>query len=82
TGESTDNFIDDLIAKVQSQLAGLGSSLGQTGVITRGTFNALAVQSLTGSDPTAERTAKASEQTAKNTKQIADAANTGGLTFA
>jgi len=82
TGESTSGSIDELIAKVQSQLAGLGSSLGQSGVITRGTFNALAVQSLTGSDPIAERTAKASEQTAKNTKQIADAANTGGLTFA
>ena len=48
----------------------------------RGTFNALAVQSLAGGDPVAERTAKANEQTAKNTKQLVTAAQTGGLTFA
>ena len=48
----------------------------------RGTFNALAVQSLAGGDAAAERTAKATEQTARNTKRLADAAQTGGLTFA
>ncbi len=82
TGESSTNSIDDLIERVQNQLAGLGGTLRQSGVVTRGTFNALAVQSLAGSDPTAERTAKASEQTAKNTKQLVTAAQTGGLTFA
>jgi len=82
TGESSTGSIDDLIARVQSQLAGLGGTLRQSGVVTRGTFNALAVQSLAGSDPIAERTAKASEQTAKNTNQLVTAAQSGGLTFA
>ena len=36
--------------------------------------NALAVQSLAGGDAAAERTAKATEQTARNTKRLADAA--------
>jgi len=82
TGESSTGSIDDLIARVQSQLAGLSGTLRQSGVVTRGTFNALAVQSLAGSDPIAERTAKASEQTAKNTNQLVTAAQSGGLTFA
>jgi len=82
TGESSTSSIDDLIARIQNQLAGLGGTLRQSGVVTRGTFNALAVQSLAGSDPIAERTAKASEQTAKNTKQLVTASQTGGLSFA
>jgi len=80
-GGSSDST-DSLIARIQRQLAGLGGTLGRSGVITRGTFNALAIQSLAGGDAVAERTAKASEQTAKNTKQIADATKSGGLTFA
>ncbi len=72
---------DNLVARIQKQLAGLGSTIsGKTTV--RGTFNALAVQSLAASDPVAERTAKASEQTARNTRQLVTAAQTGGLTFA
>ena len=72
---------DSLVARIQKQLAGLGNTIsGKTTV--RGTFNALAVQSLAASDPVAERTAKASEQTARNTKQLVTAAQTGGLTFA
>ncbi len=72
---------DNLVARIQKQLAGLGSTIsGKTTV--RGTFNAAAVQSLAASDPVAERTAKASEQTARNTKQLVTAAQTGGLTFA
>ena len=47
----------------------------------RGTFNALAVQSLAAGDDTAERTAKATEQTAKNTRRLADSAQSGGLSF-
>lgn len=79
--DGSSDSIEGLIDRVQRQLAGLGGSLGRSATV-RGTFNALAVQSLAGGDPVAERTAKASEQTAKNTKQLVTAAQTGGLTFA
>jgi hypothetical protein len=51
-------------------------------VTVRGTFNAAAAQGLLGSTDAQERTADASEQTARNTKRLVDAARTGGLTFA
>ncbi|MCC5786695.1 MAG: hypothetical protein JJU33_08350, partial [Phycisphaerales bacterium] len=71
----------DLIAELEDRLGSLGSSLSR-GPSARGTFNALAVQSLAGGDAAAERTAKATEQTAKHTRDLADAARSGGLTFA
>ncbi|MEO1510911.1 MAG: hypothetical protein AAFU70_02460 [Planctomycetota bacterium] len=71
----------DLIGRLQEGLAGLGSAI-ERGVAVRGTFNALAVQSLAAGDDSAERTAKATEQTAKNTRRLADSAQSGGLTFA
>ncbi len=81
TDPNASDSADSLVARIQKQLAGLGNTIsGKTTV--RGTFNALAVQSLAASDPVAERTAKASEQTARNTKQLVTAAQTGGLTFA
>lgn len=46
----------------------------------RGTFSAAAVQGLAASGA-ADRTAKATEQTAKNTKRLLDAARGGGLVF-
>ena len=52
------------------------------GITVRGTFSAAAVAGLASSGTAAERTAKASEQTARNTKQLADAARNGGLAFA
>ncbi len=79
--DGSSGSIEGLIDRVQRQLAGLGGSLGRSATV-RGTFNALAVQSLAGGDPVAERTAKANEQTAKNTKQLVTATQTGGLTFA
>ena len=48
----------------------------------RGTFSAAAVAGLASSGSAAERTARASEQTAKNTKRLVDAAQSGGLAFA
>jgi len=81
TDPNAPDSTDSLVARIQKQLAGLGNTIsGKTTV--RGTFNAAAVQSLAVADPVAERTAKASEQTAKNTKQLVTAAQTGGLTFA
>lgn len=71
----------DLIAELEDRLGGLGSSLAR-GPSARGTFNARAVQGLASDDAVAERTAKATEQTARHTRQLADAAKSGGLTFA
>lgn len=71
----------DLSAELEDHLGSLGSSLSR-GPSARGTFNARAVQGLASEGSVAERTAKATEQTAKHTRQLADAARSGGLTFA
>jgi len=78
--DTTGNVPRDLIGRLQEGLAGLGAAI-ERGVAVRGTFNALAVQSLAAGDDTAERTAKATEQTAKNTRRLADSAQSGGLSF-
>ena len=77
---------DDIISKARDALAGLGDigdmvqqEAAKIGV--RGTFNAAAIHGLAAGDA-ADRTAKASEETAKNTKKLVQAATTGGLTFA
>jgi len=70
----------DLLADLEDRLSGIGDAIAAR-ISVRGTFNALAVQGLAGSADAAERTAGATEQTAKNTKRLADAARTGGLTF-
>lgn len=71
----------DLLDDFQDRIAGLGQTIAR-GVTVRGTFNASAAQGLLGSADAQERTADASEQTARNTKRLVDAARTGGLTFA
>jgi len=81
TERETDSRPRNLLAEFEDRLRGIGDLVAE-GISVRGTFNANAVQSLAASDPVAERTAKASEQTAKNTKQLVTAAQTGGLTFA
>lgn len=74
---------DDLINKARQALAGLGDLVHQEAekIGVRGTFNAAAIQGLAAGDA-ADRTAKATEETAKNTKKLLQAAQTGGLTFA
>lgn len=74
---------DDLINKAREALAGLGDLVHQEAekIGVRGTFNAAAIQGLAAGDA-ADRTAKATEETAKNTKKLLQAAQTGGLTFA
>lgn len=57
------------------------SQVGQEKVSVKGTFNALGARGLASEGP-AERTAKASEETAKNTKRLLQEAQHGGLTFA
>jgi len=77
---------DDIINKARDALAGLGdigdlvqAEAAKIGV--KGTFNAAAVRGLAAGDA-ADRTAKATEETAKHTKKLVQAAQTGGLTFA
>ena len=72
----------DLLQDLQSQLGGLGDQLQTTQdkVSVTGTFNAAGVRGLAGGNP-AQRTAKATEETAKNTKRILQEAQHGGLTF-
>ena len=77
---------DDLTQKTRDTLADLGdigdlvqAEAAKVGV--RGTFNASALQGLAAGNA-ADRTATATEETAKNTKRLVQAAQTGGLTFA
>lgn len=70
----------DPLAGLEDRLKGIGDVLARQ-ISVRGTFNPLAAFGLGASSPV-ERTARAAEETAKNTKRLADAAVTGGLTFA
>ncbi|NLN01261.1 MAG: phage tail tape measure protein [Lentisphaerae bacterium] len=77
---------DDILQKARDALASLGdigdlvqAEAAKVGV--RGTFNASALQGLAAGNA-ADRTATATEETAKNTKRLVQAAQTGGLTFA
>ncbi len=64
------------------EMPGLGAGLQaeQQKLESKGTFNALAARGL-GADSLAERTAKASEKVADNTKRLLDEAMRGGLLF-
>lgn len=73
----------DRIKKAKDNLTGMDdllSQMGQEKVSVKGTFNALGARGLASEGP-AERTAKASEETAKNTKRLLQEAQHGGLTF-
>lgn len=67
------------IADLLDELDGIGETIARK-LEVRGTFSAAAVQGLAASGA-ADRTAKATEQTAKNTKRLLDAARGGGLVF-
>ncbi len=69
-----------LLDEFQERIAGLGQTIAR-GVTVRGTFNAAAAQGLLGGADAQERTATATEQTARNTKRLVDAARNGGLAF-
>ena len=72
----------DLLKDLQSQLGGLGDRLQTTQekISVSGTFNAAGIRGIGAGSPN-ERTARASEETAKNTKRILQEAQHGGLTF-
>jgi hypothetical protein len=67
--------LEDLLAQAGE---GLDGAAAKTSV--SGSFNAAAVRGL-GTGNHAERTAKASEETARNTKRLLDEAHHGGLQF-
>jgi len=69
----------DLDAALADRVGELAEVLGAVEV--RGTFNAAAIAGLAGAGSAQERTATATEQTARNTKLIVDAARQG-LAFA
>ncbi|HOQ62264.1 MAG TPA: hypothetical protein PKZ08_16670, partial [Vicinamibacterales bacterium] len=73
---------NQFIKDAQLALAGVGEMLDKAGPkeSVRGTFNVAAIQGLQASG-TAERTAKATEETAKNTKTLVNKANAGALKF-
>ncbi|MEX2388191.1 MAG: hypothetical protein WD534_09945 [Phycisphaeraceae bacterium] len=67
------------------QLEGIGDRLedaARRSVEVRGTFNAAAIQGMMASGGAAERTADATEQTARNTKRIEREIRTPNLAFA
>ena len=71
---------------MRDALAGLGDIgdivRGEAGKIgVRGTFNAAAIRGLVAGNA-ADRTAAATEETARNTKKLVQSAQTGGLSFA
>jgi TP901 family phage tail tape measure protein len=69
-----------LLDGLAERLEGLGDVIADKITVT-GTFNPVAVQGLAAAGDADERTAQATEQTAKHTKRLVDAATTGGLTF-
>jgi len=74
---------EDVLAKVKGELAGVSDALKQTAERTfgvRGTFSALESRGL-GAGGATDRIARASEETAKNTRRLVTEAQMGGLTF-
>ncbi len=63
-----------------SQMGELMTDLGDAKVSVKGTFNAFGARGL-GSEGPAERTAKAAEEIAKNTRRLLNEAQHGGLKF-
>ncbi len=81
--QQADATAPDRLRRAQQDLEGMDdllSQIGQDKVSVKGTFNALGARGLSSEGP-AERTAKATEETAKNTKKILQEAQHGGLVF-
>jgi hypothetical protein len=71
----------DRLDDIEDQLDGVGETIARR-VEARGTFNALAAQGLASGTDAIDRTARATEQTARNTRRLVESARSGGLTFA
>ncbi|MEQ9616669.1 MAG: phage tail tape measure protein [Phycisphaerales bacterium] len=79
--DATSPSLRDRFSNIEDQLGAIGDGIKQR-VEARGTFNALAVQGLASGSDAIDRTARASEQTARNTRRLVESARSGGLTFA
>ena len=66
-------------AKIREMLSGLGAQV-EGALSVRGTFSAVAAWGL-GTGSAMDRTARASEETARNTRKLTDQAAQGGLVF-
>jgi hypothetical protein len=71
----------DLLADFEDRLSGLGAAISK-GISVTGTFSSAAVSGLGTGGDAAERTATATEATAKNTKRLLDASVDNGMRFA
>lgn len=71
----------DRLDDFEDLLAGAGETVARR-IEARGTFNALAAQGLASGNDAIDRTARASEQTARNTRRLVEESQRGGLTFA
>jgi len=71
----------DRLDDIEDLLDGVGESIARR-VEVRGTFNALAAQGLASGTDAIDRTARATEQTARNTRRLVEASQRGTLTFA
>lgn len=75
-------FLSDLQQQLQAATAGLNAAAARTtNVDVAGSFNATAVRGLGLGTSAQERTAMASEATARHTRDLARQAQDGGLTF-
>jgi TP901 family phage tail tape measure protein len=70
----------DLLSRFEDQIDGLGDLFAR-GISVRGTFNPAGIAGLASGNESAERTARATEQTARNTRRLVDMATTTGLAF-
>ena len=75
-------FPTDLMTELQEKLseAGQGLQAAADKVSVSGTFNVFGLRGMSGGSA-ADRTASATEETAKNTKRLLDEAHHGGLQF-
>ncbi len=74
---------EEIVARATEALSGMGDQIAEQAakIGATGTFNAANVQGLQAGGA-ADRTAQATEETAKNTKRLLQEAQSGGLTFA
>jgi len=79
TGEEPGPAPEFAPPKLEELLGGLSAALGRISVV--GTFTAAAAWGL-GTGNTTDRIARATEETAKNTRKLTDKAAEGGLVFA
>ncbi|MBN2559921.1 MAG: phage tail tape measure protein [Phycisphaerae bacterium] len=79
-GERPGGGLSDIADKVREAMAAVDTTLARQSVQVTGTFGGFAVGGL-GSGSAMDRTAAASEETARNTRRLVDEAKVGGARF-